>query len=91
MFYNFFVLKLIYSFVSGETHRACVALDAFLKVSLRNATLSDPHRELSNTALRSKHMGKGKAFWKGDARAACTGMLSYGETDAELSGCRYRT
>lgn len=88
MFYNFFGFKLVYSFVSGETHRACVALDAFLKVSLRNATLSDPHRELSNAALWSKRMGKGKAFWKGDVRAACTGMLSCRETDAELSGCR---
>ena len=55
-----------------------------MKVSLRNATLilSDPHRELSNTALRSKGMGKGKAFWKGDVTAARTGMLSCEETDA---------
>lgn len=41
-------------------------MDAFLKVSLRNATLilSDLHRELSNTALQSKGMGRGKAHWE---------------------------
>lgn len=54
MFHNLFGFKLLYSFFPGEARRGCAALDAFFKVSLRNAALilSDAQRELSDKLPR---------------------------------------